>query len=146
MSNAQVATVRETTPPPEHRWHDRFTVPYLPSHVRDISFQDSPRLASLLRGGKLYLSMDDAIALVIENNLDVELQRYSYPLADSDLLRAQGGGATRGLPLTVNLLPLGIGGPQSPLLNLPASGSTPVTSGAGGATSRRPSTRWRYQR
>jgi outer membrane protein TolC len=95
--------------------------------VRDASFQDSPRLGSLLRGGKLYLSLDDAIALAVENNLDVELQRYSYPIADSDLLRARGGGATRGLPLSVNLLPQGIGGPQSPLLNLPASGSTPTT-------------------
>jgi len=43
------------------------------------------------------------------------------------VLRAQGGGVTRGLPLTVGLLPQGIGGPQSPLLNLPASGSTPST-------------------
>ncbi len=125
--DAQTATVRDTTAPPVHRWYDHFTFPYLPRHVRDANFQDSPRLASLLRGGKLYLSLDDAIALAIENNLDVELQRYSYPTADSDLLRAQGGGATRGLPLSVNLLPQGIGGPESPLLNLPASGSTPST-------------------
>ncbi len=127
MMDAQTTTVRETTPRQEHTWYDRFTLPYLPGHVRNTSFEDSPRLASLLRGGKLYLSLDDAIALAIENNLDVELQRFSYPIADSDLLRAQGGGATRGLPLTVNLLPQGIGGPQSPLLNLPASGSTPTT-------------------
>ncbi len=99
----------------------------MPRQVRQANFTDSPRLASLLRGGKLYLSLDDAIALAIENNLDVELQRYSYPTADSDLLRAQGGGATRGLPLIVDLLPQGIGGPQSPLLNLPATGSTPTT-------------------
>ena len=125
--DAQSVTVRDTTPPTEHRWWGGLTLPYLPPHVRDTNFTDSPRLASLLRGGKLYLSLDDAIALAIENNLDVELQRYSYPTADSDLLRAQGGGVTRGLPLTVNLLPQGIGGPQSPLLNLPASGSTPTT-------------------
>lgn len=125
--DAQTAAIRDTTTPSVNRWYDHFTVPYLAPHVRDTSFQDSPRLASLLRGGKLYLSLDDAIALAIENNLDVELQRYSYPTADSDLLRAQGGGVTRGLPLTVNLLPQGIGGPQTPLLNLPASGSTPST-------------------
>jgi outer membrane protein len=125
--DAQSVVVRDTTPPAEHRWWGGLTLPYLPSHVRATNFNDSPRLASLLRGGKLYLSLDDAIALAIENNLDVELQRYSYPTADSDLLRAQGGGATRGLPLLVNLLPQGIGGPESPLLNLPASGSTPST-------------------
>ena len=125
--DAQSATVRDTTPPTEHRWWGGLTLPYLPRHVRDTNFTDSPRLGSLLRGGKLYLSLDDAIALAVENNLDVELQRYSYPTADSDLLRAQGGGVTRGLPLAVNLLPQGIGGPLSPLLNLPASGSTPTT-------------------
>jgi outer membrane protein len=125
--DAQSVTVRDITPPAEHHWWGGLTLPYLPSHVRAASFTDSPRLASLLRGGKLYLSLDDAIALAIENNLDVELQRYSYPTADSDLLRAQGGGVTRGLPLLVNLLPQGIGGPESPLLNLPASGSTPST-------------------
>jgi outer membrane protein len=119
--------IRDTVPRQEHTWHDRFTLPYMPTYVHEPSFNDSPRLHSLLRGGKLYLSLDDCIALAIENNLDVELQRYSFPTADSDLLRARGGGATRGLPLTVNLLPQGIGGPQSPLLNLPASGSTPTT-------------------
>ncbi|HEY3836377.1 MAG TPA: TolC family protein [Bryobacteraceae bacterium] len=120
-------TIRETIPRQERTWHDRFTLPYMPTNVHEPSFTDSPRLHSLLRGGKLYLSLDDAIALAIENNLDVELQRYSFPTADSDVLRAKGGGAIRGLPLSVNLLPQGIGGPQSPLLNLPASGSTPTT-------------------
>jgi outer membrane protein len=125
VCDAQSGVVRDTTSPPEHRWYDRFTIPYVAPHVRDTNFQDSARLGALLRGGKLYLSLDDAIALAVENNLDVELQRYAFPTADSDLLRARGGGVTRGLPLTVNLLPQGIGGPQSPLLNLPASGSTP---------------------
>lgn len=127
VADAQVDTVRETVPRREHTWHDRFTLPYSAPYVRGVSFEDSPRLGSLLRAGKLYLSLDDAIALAIENNLDVELQRFSFPTADSDLLRAQGGGAVRGLPLNVNLLPQGIGGPQSPLLNLPASGSTPTS-------------------
>ena len=120
-------TIRSASNAPEHHWYSGFTLPYIPRHVRNAAFDDSPRLASLLRGGKLYLSLDDAIALAVENNLDVEWQRYSYPTADSDVLRAKGGGTLRGLPLTVNVLPTGIGGPQSPLLNLPASGSTPVT-------------------
>ncbi len=125
--DAQSITLRDTTPAPEHHWYSHFTLPYVPPQVREPNFHNSDRLSSLLRGGKLYLSLDDAIALAIENNLDVELQRYSYPTADSDLLRAQGGGAIRGLPLTVNLLPQGIGGPASPLLNLPATGSTPTS-------------------
>jgi outer membrane protein TolC len=90
---------------------------------------NSPRLDSLLRAGKLYLSLQDAIALALENNLDVELQRYAPATAESDLLRAKGGASVlRGIPYTVNLLPQGIGGPVSPILNLPASGVTPTTS------------------
>jgi outer membrane protein TolC len=125
--DAQSAPARDTTPPADDHWYSRFDNPYLPDHVRAPSFTNSSRLAALLRGGKLYLSLDDAIALAIENNLDVELQRYSYPTADSDLLRAKGGGAIRGLPLVVDLLPQGIGGPQSPVLNLPASGTITST-------------------
>lgn len=127
LLDAQSVPVRDTTPPTDHHWYSRFDIPYLPDHVRAPSFTNSSRLASLLRGGKLYLSLDDAIALAIENNLDVELQRYSYPTADSDLLRARGGGAIRGLPLLVDLLPQGVGGPQSPLLNIPASGTIAST-------------------
>ena len=100
--DAQTAIVRDTIPSQEPHWYSGLTLPYLPRHVRESSVEDSPRLGSLLRAGKLYLSLDDAIALMVENNLDVELQRYSYPTADSDLLRAQGGGATRGLPLNVD--------------------------------------------
>ncbi len=94
-----------------------------------MSMANSTRLGDLLRAGKLYLSLQDAIALALENNLDVELQRYAPAIAESDLLRAKGGSAVlRGIPYTVNLLPQGIGGPASPLLNIPASGITPTTS------------------
>ena len=127
MLDAQSAPARETTPPAGGHWYSRFDNPYLPDHVRAPSFTNSARLNSLIRGGKLYLSLDDAIALAIENNLDVELERYAFPTADSDLLRAKGGSTVRGLPLVVDLLPEGVGGPQSPLLNLPASGTISST-------------------
>jgi outer membrane protein TolC len=71
--------------------------------------------------------LDDAIALALENNLDIELQRFSPGIASSDLLRASGGGTLRGVPLTVNELPSGVGGPASPILNLPAT-SAPFSS------------------
>ncbi len=91
--------------------------------VPPVSLSNSARLGSLLRGGMLYLSLEDAIALALENNLDVELQRYSPDIAESDLLRAKGGGLLRGVPLTVNEIPPGVGGPASPILNLPATGA-----------------------
>jgi outer membrane protein len=104
--------------------------PYKPaSAIPPVSFNNSPRLDRLLRAGKLYLSLQDAIALALENNLDVELQRFDPAIASSDTLRAKGGASVlRGVPYIVNQLPQGVGGPISPILNLPASGLTPTTS------------------
>jgi outer membrane protein TolC len=87
------------------------------------SFENSPRLQSLLRAGELYLSLEDAIALALENNLDIELQRSGPEIASTDLRRAGGGGTLRGISLTVNEIPQGVGGPASPILNLPAAGA-----------------------
>ena len=124
-----VSAQPQVTPAPEVHWYDRFAHPYQPSTVEPVSFQNSPRLDSLLRAGKLYLSLQDAISLALENNLDVELQRFTPAIAQSDTLRAKGGAsALRGVPYTVNQLPQGVGGPISPILNLPASGLTPTTS------------------
>ena len=60
--------------------------------------QFEPDLNSLLRAGKLYLTVQDAIALAIENNLDLEIDRYGPLLAQSALERAQAGGPIRGVP------------------------------------------------
>jgi outer membrane protein TolC len=70
---------------------------------------DSPRLDSLTRAGNLYLSLRDAIALAIENNLDVEYQRITPLLADADLMRARAGGVARGVPSDVREGPSGLG-------------------------------------
>jgi outer membrane protein TolC len=58
---------------------------------------NSQRILSLIRDGKLYLSMSDALALALENNLDIALARYTPAYAQTDLLRAKSGGATRGV-------------------------------------------------
>src|SRR5437773_2692627 len=78
--------------------------------VAPASFQNSSRLESLMRAGKLYLSLPDAIALALENNLDIELQRNLAPIAGTDVQRASGGGLLRGLTLLINQPPPGIGG------------------------------------
>jgi outer membrane protein len=70
---------------------------------------DSPRLDALTRAGNLYLSLRDAIALAIENNLDVEYQRITPLLAEADLLRARAGGVARGVPSDVREGPSGLG-------------------------------------
>jgi len=104
------------------------TTPYIPPRVPSVNFNNSPRIESLLRAGTLYVSLPDAIALAIENNLDVEFERFALPISATDVLRAEGGGTLRGISLTVEEIAPGIGGPASPLLNAAASGSLPGTS------------------
>ena len=71
---------------------------YMAPTVPPIRLTNSTRLYSLIRGGNLYLSLQDAIALAIENNLNLEIARYGTLLADAGLERAKAGGAYRGVP------------------------------------------------
>ena len=67
--------------------------------VAPVNESNTSRLDSLLRSGNLYLSLEDAIALAIENNISVEVQRYGPLITDANLRRAKAGGALRtGLP------------------------------------------------
>jgi outer membrane protein TolC len=100
---------------------------YKPGSVSSTDPHDSPRLRDLVRAGQIYLSLQDAISLALENNLDIELERYAIPMAATDTLRAKGGGLLRGVPLTANEAPSGLGGPGEPLLNTAATGSAPQT-------------------
>jgi outer membrane protein TolC len=63
--------------------------------VAPARLSNSPRLESLVRAGNLYLSVQDVIALVLENNLDIAVQRYSPFLARETLRRAEAGGFLR---------------------------------------------------
>ncbi|MBP1678636.1 MAG: outer rane efflux protein, partial [Bacteroidetes bacterium] len=50
--------------------------PYREPQVPGNRTEDTARLRALMRGGQVFLSLDDAIALAVENNLDVAVQRY----------------------------------------------------------------------
>jgi outer membrane protein len=63
-----------------------------------VRLVNSGRLDRLMRAGKLYLTVQDALALAIENNLNLEIARYGPLLADSALERAKAGGPIRGVP------------------------------------------------
>jgi outer membrane protein TolC len=63
--------------------------------VPPAKLTNSPRLESLVRGGNLYLSVPDVIALVLENNLDIAIQRYGPFLAREVVRRTEGGGFLR---------------------------------------------------
>jgi outer membrane protein len=108
-------------------WLGRLRAPYEPRTASPVSFSNSSRLRSLLRNGTLYLSLQDAIALALENNLDIELQRFGPAIAASDLLRARGGGLVRGVATAINEAPAGFGTTTSPLVTSAATGTTPTS-------------------
>jgi outer membrane protein len=68
-----------------------FLQPYEPQEVAQPNLGNSPRIDSLMRDGKIYLSIDDAVALALENNLDIDIARYNLNIADTDYLRAKSG-------------------------------------------------------
>ena len=74
-----------------------FNRPYKAATVPEIRKRNSDRLHSLLRAGKLYLTVQDALALAIENNLDLEVDRYGPLSAQWSLERMQAGGPLRGV-------------------------------------------------
>jgi outer membrane protein len=103
-------------------WFD-YETPTAPS----LNLTSAARARSFIRDGKLYLSLYDALALAIENNLDVEVERYNLSIAGTERVRASGGGNLRGIDYTVFESPTGVGGPGSPLLNSAAASVTPIT-------------------
>jgi outer membrane protein len=100
-----------------------FVAPYRSPSVPNVPMNSGARLSGLVRDGKLYLSLTDAIALAIENNLDVEISRYNLLLTETDITRARGGGTLRGFDFTIQQTPMGIGAVTSPLLNTASNGT-----------------------
>ena len=71
---------------------------YMPTTVAKASFLNSVRLADLVKGGKIYLSLSDAIAIALENNYDIAIARYYLDIADTDILRSKAGASLLGVP------------------------------------------------
>src|SRR5437773_3095527 len=71
--------------------------PYGSPFVPEPNMKNSERLHSLIHEGKMTLSLEDAIALALENGLDIEVARYSEAYAQTDILRTKAGGSTQGI-------------------------------------------------
>ncbi len=71
--------------------------PYTRRHVPPANLTNSAKTDTVFRDGKIYLSINDAVALALENNLDITIQRYNLSIADTDLLLTSTGAATRGV-------------------------------------------------
>jgi outer membrane protein TolC len=115
--------------------------PYRPSTVPPVDLQNSQRLYGLIRDGKLTISLQDAIALALENNLTLASFRYNFPIAQADLQRTKAGGLANGVNIGVTQTTAsgfgasGGGGGSSSASNAAAGAGGIVTSvlGAGAA-------------
>jgi outer membrane protein TolC len=108
---------------PRGYWPNPFR-PYLPTTLTPPRFSNSIRLEDLIKNGKIYLSLSDAILLALENNYDIAIQRVNLDIADTEILRAHSG---------TNLL-LGVG--SGLVTNTLGGAGTTVTGGGGpGGTS-----------
>ena len=105
---------------------------YSSSKVPPLQLTNSPLITQLIRDGKLYLSLKDAIRLALENNLDLAIARYTLPIASTDVLRTQAGGIFRGVNTGVvqGTPGGGVGGFGA---GAPGGGAGGTTGGAGGA-------------
>jgi outer membrane protein TolC len=80
-----------------NRWFPNLVGPYFSPSVPEIRLSNSERIHSLIREGKLRLSVEEAIALALENNLDIAVARFGPAYAQTDILRTRSGGAGRGV-------------------------------------------------
>src|SRR5579864_7996255 len=75
--------------------------PYTARHLGAPNLANTARIDQLMHDGKVYLSLNDAVALALENNLDIAISRYNLNIADTDVLRAKAGATILGVPVGV---------------------------------------------
>ena len=119
---------RDFTLPGGRMW-DNPIKKYEPTTVDKSNFENSVRLKDLVKDGKIYLSLSDAIAVALENNFDIAIARYYLDIADLDILRAKAGSTLRGVGATV--LQNTLGGTSQTLSSSGApGGATGATTGS----------------
>jgi|HubBroStandDraft_1064217.scaffolds.fasta_scaffold14103_2 outer membrane protein len=121
---------------PSHRLLGNPFNTFKPTTIPKASFANSVRLTDLVKEGKIYLSLSDAIALALENNYDIAIARYDLDIADTDILRTRVGGAA-GAPLGApsGLITNTLGGSASTLSTGGGPGGSTVGSGGAGSGS-----------
>ncbi len=96
--------------------------PYEPTTVQPSSFLNSVQLGNLIKDGKIYLSLGDAVLLALQNNYDIAIQRLNLDISDTDILRTKAGQLPQGTPTSL-------------VTNTLGSGGSAVSSGGPGGTS-----------
>jgi len=128
-SSSQPFDVKEYSQPRSQ--FPNFIAPYTRRQIAPPNLSNTPRIDQLMRDGKIYISMNDAVALALENNLDIAIARYNLNIADTDIWRAKAGASILGVNSGVvqNTPGGGVGG----LGALVGSGQGGTSVAAGGA-------------
>jgi len=124
------STAHDYLQPKSHFWNP--FAPYTATNVPQPRFENTPKLDSLLRDGKIYLSLSDAIMLALENNYDIAIARINLDIADTDILRAKAGSFLRGVPTGLVMNTLGASGTTVQGGLGPGQGAGGTSTGAGG--------------
>ena len=105
--------------------------PYTRTSVDLPRLGNTPRLDSLVRDGKIYLSLSDAVLLALENNFDIAIARINLDIADTDILRSKAGAGLRGV--STGLVGNTLGGSGTTVTGGGGPGGTTGGAGGGGA-------------
>jgi len=126
---AQAFVLKDHSKP--HRAFPNLIAPYQAEHVPPPNLANTARLDQLLHDGKILLSIDDAVALALENNLDIAIARYNLSIADTDILRTSAGALILGV--NTGILQGTPGGGVGGLSGTVGSGAGGTSVAAGGA-------------
>ena len=121
-------TDKDYTRPKRHFWNP--LAPYTSTNVPLPRLTNTPHLDDLLKDGKIYLSLSEAITLALENNFDIAIARINLDIADTDVLRARAGSSLRGAP--AGLVENTVGGTTSTITTAVGPGGTSAGSGGAG--------------
>ena len=117
------------TKPKSHLWNP--IAPYTPINVPGETLGNAPGLMQLMKDGKIYLSLADAVRLGLENNYDIAIARLNLDIADTDILRAKAGSSIRGV--STGLVTNTLGGTTTTITGGGGPGATSAGTGGGGA-------------
>ena len=106
---AAQACVAQATQAPDYsanpKWFPRVFAPYTPVRIPPPELSNTKSLSQMIREGKIELSLAQLMAAVVENNLNIAVDRYNHSFAQADLLRAKGGQAARGVNAVGAVIP-----------------------------------------
>ena len=122
------STSHDYSQPKSHFWNP--IGPYTATDVPAPRLDNTPYLDTLMRDGKIYLSLSDAVTLALENNYDIAIARINLDIADTDLLRAKAGSSLRGI--STGVVANTIGGSGTTVVGGGGPGGTSAAAGGGG--------------